>query len=74
MLWPTRGRDLRFVIEVGLPLNRGTVRYIPTFHADLPKFALAMDDLSAFRFGDVALTSSNRPIEIEVLVLRLPVV
>ncbi|KAI0002406.1 hypothetical protein BJV74DRAFT_815652 [Russula compacta] len=68
MLWPTRGRDLRFVVEVGLPLSRGSVRYIPTFHADLPMFALAVDDLSAFRFGDVALQSSNRPIKVEGVV------
>ncbi len=32
-------------------------------------FALAMGDLSAFRFGDIALKSSNRPIKAEVMAL-----
>jgi hypothetical protein len=66
MPWYIRGSDLRFVVEVGLPPSRGAVRYIPSLHADLPMFALAMGDLSAFRFGDVTLKSSNKPIKAEV--------
>jgi len=60
--WHPQNSDLRFVVEVGLPPSRGTIRHISSFHADLPMFALAMGDLSAFRFGDIALKSSNRPI------------
>ncbi|KAI9465138.1 hypothetical protein BJY52DRAFT_1245300, partial [Lactarius psammicola] len=43
---------LHFVVEVKLPASRGAVHYIPYFQADLPMFALDMDDISAFRFGD----------------------
>jgi hypothetical protein len=69
MPWHARGNDARFVIIVGLPSGRGAIRYIPSFHVDLPMFALTVDDLSAFRFGDFALRSSNS-IKAEVLVLH----
>ena len=70
MPWHARGNDLRFVIKVGLPSSHGSIRYIPSFHVDLPKFALTLDNLSAFCFGDIALRSSNSPIKAEVLVLH----
>jgi len=69
MPWDALGNDLRFVIKVELPSSHGSIRYIPSFHVDLPMFALTMDDLSAFCFGDIALRSSNSPIKAEVLVL-----
>ncbi|KAI0256051.1 hypothetical protein BJV78DRAFT_1118294 [Lactifluus subvellereus] len=65
--WPIGSRDnLRFVVAVELPSTRGgEVRYIPSFHADLPMFALAMGDLSAFHFGDLILKSTHSPIQVE---------
>jgi hypothetical protein len=58
------------VIAVELPSTRSEVRYMPSFHADLPLFALAMGDLSAFHFGDFILKSTHSSIEVEVLVLK----
>ncbi|KAF8271095.1 hypothetical protein EI94DRAFT_1721330 [Lactarius quietus] len=64
--WPIPSRDgLHFVIEVQLPASRNAIRYIPTFEADLPRFALNMDDISAFRFGDVSLKSTNNHINVQ---------
>jgi len=68
--WLGRGSNLRFIVEVELPPSRGAVRYLPSFRADLPNFALAMDDLSAFHFGDFALKTSNNAINVEVLALQ----
>jgi hypothetical protein len=63
--WPIPSRDaLHFVIEVELPASREAVRYLPSFEADLPSFALDMDDISAFRFGDVSLKSTNSHIKV----------
>jgi hypothetical protein len=59
------------VVEVKLP--RGAVRYIPSFAADLPMFSLDMDDMSAFRFGDVILKSTNNHIKVRVIILILPI-
>ncbi|KAF8270932.1 hypothetical protein EI94DRAFT_1569526 [Lactarius quietus] len=64
--WPIPSRDgLHFVIEVQLPTSHNAVRYVPSFEADLPRFALNMDDISAFRFGDVSLQSTNNHIEVQ---------
>jgi len=63
--WPIPSRDaLHFVIKVELPARRGAVRYLPSFEADLPRFTLDMDDISAFRFGDVNLKSTNSHIKV----------
>jgi len=63
--WPFSSRDdLHFVVEVELPASRGAVRYLPSFEADLPMFALDMDDISTFRFGDVSLKSTNSHIKV----------
>jgi len=62
---------LHFVVEVELPASRGAVRYIPSFQADLPMFALDMDDMSAFRFGNVSLRSTNSHIEVRVIIIFL---
>jgi hypothetical protein len=59
------------VVEVELPASRGEVRYIPSFEADLPMFALDMDNLSAFRFGDVSLRSTNSHIKVRVIDLLI---
>jgi len=65
MSWPIPIRDgLRFVIEVQLPTSRDVVHYLPSFEAELPNFALNMDDISAFRFGDVSLKSTNSHIKV----------
>jgi hypothetical protein len=69
MPWFSHGRDLRFVVQVELPAIRDAIRYIPSFHADLPLFAANMGDLSAFHFGDVDLKLSNSPIKVEVFAL-----
>lgn len=72
MNWPIPSRDaLHFVIEVELPASRGAVRYLPSFEADLPRFALNMDDISAFRFGDVSLKSTNKHINVRVSILLI---
>jgi hypothetical protein len=59
------------VIEVELPASREAVRYLPSFEADLPSFALDMDDISAFRFGDVSLKSTNSHIKVRVIILPI---
>jgi hypothetical protein len=56
------------VVEVELSASRGAVRYLPSFEADLPRFALDMGDISAFRFGDVSLKSTNSHIKVRVLI------
>jgi hypothetical protein len=58
------GDAFHFVVEVELPASRGEVRYIPSFEADLPNFTLDFDDISAFRFGDVSLRSTNSHINV----------
>jgi len=63
--WPGDRRNPRFVVEVGLPSGHGTVRYVPSFRADVPMFALAIGDLMGFRFGHFALTSSDSPVSVE---------
>ncbi|KAH9965384.1 hypothetical protein BC827DRAFT_1126128 [Russula dissimulans] len=63
--WLGRGSNLRFVVEVELPPSHGAVRYLPSFRADLPMFTFALDDLSAFHFGNLALESSNSAINVE---------
>ncbi|KAI9465136.1 hypothetical protein BJY52DRAFT_1164758 [Lactarius psammicola] len=62
---------LHFVIQVELPVSRDAVRYIPSFQADLPMFALDMDDISAYRFGNVSLRSTNSHIEVRVIIIIL---
>jgi hypothetical protein len=57
------------VVEVELPASHGAVRYLPSFEADLPRFALDMGDISAFRFGDVSLKSTNNHIKVRVIIL-----
>ncbi|KAH9067777.1 hypothetical protein EDB87DRAFT_1678160 [Lactarius vividus] len=64
--WYIPSRDtLHFVVEVKLPANRDAIRYVPSFQADLPMFALDMGDISAFRFGDVSLRSTNSHIKVK---------
>jgi len=63
--WLEWGINWRFVVEVELPPSRGAVRYLPSFRADLPMFTFALDDLSAFHFGNLALKSSNNAINVE---------
>ncbi|KAH9177519.1 hypothetical protein EDB89DRAFT_1933049 [Lactarius sanguifluus] len=63
--WYIPSRDtLHFVVEVKLPASRGAIRYVPSFQADLPMFALDMGDISAVRFGDVSLRSTNSHIKV----------
>lgn len=58
------------MVEVELPASHG-VRYIPSFEANLPMFALDLDDISAFRFGDVSLRSTNSHIKVRVISLTI---
>lgn len=64
MNWPISRDALHFVVQVELPASHGAIRYIPSFEADLPRFALDMDEISAFRFGDVSLKSTNSHIKV----------
>ena len=57
------------MIKVELPASRGEVRYLPSFEGDLSNFALNMDHISAFRFGDVSLKTTNNHINIRVIIL-----
>ncbi|KAI9511484.1 hypothetical protein F5148DRAFT_1373789 [Russula earlei] len=66
--WPLPGGGLRFVVQVELPTRGDAVRYVPSFRVDMPLFAMTMGNLSAFRFGDVALKSSNSPVAVERVV------
>ena len=59
------------MVEVELPANRGAVRYLPSFEANLPRFALDMGDISAFRFGDISLKSTNSHIKVGVIILLI---
>lgn len=59
------------MVEVELPANRGAVRYLPSFEANLPRFALDMGDISAFRFGDISLKSTNNHIKVGVTILLI---
>ncbi|KAI0261284.1 hypothetical protein BC834DRAFT_830545 [Gloeopeniophorella convolvens] len=61
---------LRFLITVELPSKRNAIRSYPAFGAELPKFAVHIEDLSALRFGGVSLQSTNSPIEIAGLVAK----
>ncbi|KAI9441484.1 hypothetical protein H4582DRAFT_1810952 [Lactarius indigo] len=64
--WFFPSRDaLHFVVEVKFPAGRGAIRYVPSFQADLPMFALDMSDISAFRFGDISLRSKNNHIKVQ---------
>ena len=68
-IWPLPSRDaLHFVVEVELPTRHSAVRYIPSFQANLPLFALNMDDISALRFGDVSLETTNSHIKVQVII------
>jgi hypothetical protein len=69
--WPTRARNnVHFVVTVEIPSTRGEVRHMSSFHADLPTFALATGDLTAFHFNDFVLKSTQSSIEVEVLILN----
>ncbi|KAH9047285.1 hypothetical protein EDB84DRAFT_1462114 [Lactarius hengduanensis] len=69
--WYIPSRDtLHFVVEVKLPVSRGAIRYVPSFQADLPMFALDMGDISAFRFGYVSLRSTNSHIKVRGAIAR----
>ncbi|KAI0300461.1 hypothetical protein B0F90DRAFT_1723111 [Multifurca ochricompacta] len=67
--WLTlRRNDVHFVVVVELPSSRSAVRYMPSFHANLPMFSFALDDLSNLRFGDVILKSTNSPIRVQGMI------
>lgn len=57
------------MIQVQLPASRGEVRYMPSFEGDLSNFALNMDHISALRFGDVILKTTNNYINVRVIIL-----
>lgn len=59
------------MVEVELPASRGAVRYLPSFDADLPMFALNMVGLSSIRFGDVRLKSTNSQIQVRVIIVLI---
>ncbi|KAH9042745.1 hypothetical protein EDB85DRAFT_1916640 [Lactarius pseudohatsudake] len=62
--WYIPSRDtLHFVVEVKLPVSRGAI-------LDLPMFALDVGDISAFRFGDVSLRSTNSHIKVRGAIAR----
>jgi hypothetical protein len=65
---PPRKKDrLFFVVDVTFPKSPGHgMRDVSTFAIDTPKFALHVDDLSTYRFGSLALKSTNSPIIVNV--------